>query len=379
MLKKLVIIGPAHPYRGGIASFNERLAQEFQTQGWQVKIINLTLQYPSLFFPGKDQYHDGPAPNNLDIKRVISSVNPLTWYKAGKQIRDFNPDLVISKFWHPYLGPALGTVLRKSKTKTLVSLDNVYPHERNVGDHSLINYFIKSADYFVVMSESVRQDLQDFVGEEKISLSPHPIYDNYGEAVDREEAIEKLGLNSEYRYLLFFGFIRAYKGLDLLLDAFAECDYKKHKLKLIVAGEFYDDEQKYLDQIKALGLEERVILKTDFIPNESVKYYFSASDLITQTYHRATQSGISQIAIQFEKPLLLTDVGGLKEIIDDGTQGYVVPADKSAIAEKIDLFFAEQNLKIFSSNMKTLKQKYSWETYYKAIIDLAFPNENISH
>ncbi len=363
-----MIVGPAHPYRGGIASFNERMAQEFQSNGWKVSIVTFTLQYPSFLFPGKDQLHDGPAPSNLKIERKLNSINPISWFRTASFIKKLKPDLIISHFWHPYLGPAIGTVLKNAGAKNISVVHNLYPHERKFGDHNLIKKFINNTDQYIALSQKVKEDLLQHTQVENILLSPHPVYDNYGEKTTRKEALQQLNLSEEFEYILFFGLIRAYKGLDLLIDAFANFSKENKKVKLLIAGEFYENQEKYLEQINGLGIKNEVIIHDHFIPNDQVRYYFSACDLVAQTYHRATQSGIMQIAIHFEKPMLVTNVGGLGEMISDGKHGYVTAIEKTEIAEALsDFFSSTKSRELFSKELPSLKQKYSWASFYKQI------------
>ena len=363
-----MIVGPAHPYRGGIASFNERMAKEFQAHGWKVTLVTFTLQYPSLLFPGKDQLHDGPAPKDLVIHRKLNSINPFSWFKTASFIRSLSPDLVVSHFWHPYLGPAIGNVLKNSKTKNISIVHNLYPHERKAGDNTLIKKYISNTEKYIALSKKVEQDLQELTQANNVLQSPHPVFDNYGEAVDQSVALKKLNLSDDYEYILFFGLIREYKGLDLLLDAYANFCKSNKKVKLLVAGEFYAKQEKYLNQIEKLGIKNEVIIHDYFIPNDQVKYYFSACDLVAQTYHRATQSGIMQIAIHFEKPMLVTNVGGLAEMIENKKHGYITEVNSTKISEALSDFFSNKNNKEeLSKELSSLKEKYSWQSFYKQI------------
>ena len=363
-----MIVGPAHPYRGGIASFNERMAKEFQANGWKVNLVTFTLQYPSFLFPGKDQLHDGPAPKDLVIHRKLNSINFFSWFKTARFIKSLQPDLVISHFWHPYLGPALGNVLKHAKTKNISIVHNLYPHERKAGDNTLIKKFISNTEKYIALSKKVEQDLHGLTESNNVLLSPHPVYDNYGDSVDKSEALKKLNLSEDYNYIMFFGLIRAYKGLDLLLDAYAKFRESNKKVKLLVAGEFYEKQEKYLSQIEKLGIKDEVILHDHFIPNDMVKYYFSACDLIAQTYHRATQSGIMQIAFHFEKAMVVTNVGGLGEMIEDKKHGYVTEVDSNEITKALlDFFSNKNNSEEFSKELSSLKEKYSWQTFYRQI------------
>lgn len=363
-----MIVGPAHPYRGGIASFNERMASEFQNHGWKVTLVTFTLQYPSFLFPGKDQLHDGPAPENLTIYRKLNSINIFSWFRTASFIRKLKPDLVISHFWHPYLGPAIGNVLKNAKTKNISIVHNLYPHERKLGDNNLIRKFMSNTQKYIALSKKVQQDLRKHTQDENILLTPHPVYDNYGEKVGRTDALKELNLSTDFQYVLFFGLIRAYKGLDLLLDAFAKFNKQNKKVKLLVAGEFYEQQAKYLNQIDKLEIKNDVIFHDKYIANNRVKYYFSACDLVAQTYHRATQSGIMQIAIHFEKPMLVTNVGGLGEMIQNGKHGYVTEVNDNKIANALlDFFSTEKSQEVFSKELPSLKQKYSWQAFYKQI------------
>jgi len=311
-MKRIAILGTAYPFRGGLAAFNERLAEEFIRMGHAVELVTFTVQYPGFLFPGKSQFSEDPAPP-ITIHRWLHSFNPINWINTGLKLRRLHPDLIICKFWLPIMGPALGTVIRlaKSKKTEVVSiLDNVIPHEKRPGDSIFIRYFINSIDRFIYMSESVGHDLRLFDKTKPARLIPHPIYDNYGQAVSKQVAIETLRLNPDFKYVLFFGFIREYKGLDLLLEAIALLPPQFSYLRFIIAGEFYSDATPYLEQIRRLGIRDQLILHTHFISNELVKFYFCAADLVVQPYKSATQSGIAQIAIHFNIPTVVTRVGG---------------------------------------------------------------------
>ena len=323
---KILIVGPAWPYRGGIADFDERIAREYIKKGDEVEIFTFTMQYPSFLFPGKTQYSPDPRPEDLDIKRKVNSINPFNWIKVGRELKKKNADLLIIKFWLPLMAPCFGTIARivkgNGKTKVVSILDNIIPHEHRPGDKILSKYFVSSIDAFIAMSKSVYDDLKSLNDKKPCLMSPHPIYDNFGTAVSREEAIGSLGIDPSAKYVLFFGFIRGYKGLDILLKAVADERIKNSDIKLIVAGEFYNNSEKYFEMEKQLGLEGKIIWRTDFIADEQVKNYFCASDIIVQPYKTATQSGVTQIAYHFEKPMLVTNVGGLPEIVPNGKVGY---------------------------------------------------------
>ena len=368
---KIIILGTAYPYRGGLSAFNERMAREYQSMGHEVEIYTFTLQYPGFLFPGKTQYSDEPAPEDLRIFRKVNSCNPFNWIKVGNEIRRKKPDLMITKFWLPFMGPCFGTIARRVRknrhTKLISILDNVIPHEHRIGDKMFARYFIRPTDGFVAMSKSVLQDLSLFDTQKPRRFCPHPLYDHYGELLPKAEALKLLSLDPGCRYVLFFGFIRAYKGLDLLLEAFADSRLKDLNVKLIVAGEFYGDPQPYLEQIKRLGIGERVVLATDFIPDHCVNRYFGACDIVAQPYKSATQSGVTQIAFHFEKPMLVTDVGGLAEIVPHGKIGYVVAPDAHEIADALVSYFENQCEEAFTQGVREEKRKYAWSSMTEAI------------
>lgn len=368
----IAIIGPAHPLRGGgISTFNETLAAKLQAEGHEVVIYSFSLQYPSFLFPGKSQFTDEPAPTNITIKTVINSINPLNWLKVGMMIKKQKHDLIIVRYWLPFMGPSLGTILRIAKrnkhSKILCIADNVIPHEHRPGDRQFTQYFIKPVDRFITMSRDVLKDLKTFTTKPS-EYTPHPLYDNYGEAVTMTEAHDKLNLEPEAKYLLFFGFIRKYKGLDLLLEAMTDERIKALNLKLIIAGEYYDDKVFYEEQINKYKLSSSLKMFTDFIPNDEVKYYFSAAHLVVQPYRSATQSGITQVAYHFEKPMITTNVGGLAEVVPDGKVGFVAQPNATSIADAIVRFFSPDSIVHLHENILAEKAKYSWDVFIGKVV-----------
>ena len=364
MLKTVKIIGPAFPYRGGIATFNERLAEEFMSMGFNIDIETFILQYPSFLFPGKTQYNDKPAPDNLQIRRTINSINPFNWLNVGFRIGREKPDLVIIRYWLPFLAPCLGTIARlisRNKHTVIICLaDNVIPHEHRPGDHFLTNYFMQRIDGLIAMSKSVLNDGNSFRKNLPQGFCPHPIFDNYGEKLSIEVAKQKLKLDINTRYLLFFGFIRDYKGLDLLIKAFADTRLRQFPVKLLVAGEYYSGSEAYLKLIQENKLEEWIEMRTEFIPDDQVNLYFSAADMVVQPYKSATQSGVTQIGYHFNKPMLVTNVGGLSEIIPDGKIGYVVEPNSQNIADALVDFYENDRITEFEANIVEEKKKFSW-------------------
>lgn len=371
---KIVILGVAHPFRGGLAAFNERLAVQLQSEGHQVDIFTFSLQYPNILFPGKTQYANWEAPKDVSIKICVNSINPLNWIKVGRRIKKSKPDLLIIKYWMPFMSPCFGTIARIAKanghTKVLSIVDNMIPHEKHFYDSVLSKYFVKSVDAFLAMSQSVLEDINTFDKSKPKILSPHPMFDNFGTAVSREEALSNLALPSDVHYLLFFGFIRNYKGLDWLLEAFADARLREFPVKLMIAGEFYEDDKKYIDIIKRNRLEDRVILKSDFIPDAEVVNYFCAADLVVQPYKDATQSGVTQIGYHFSKPMLVTNVGGLAEIIPEGKAGYVVEPKVEAIADALVDFLKYDKRHFFDSGIADERKKYRWNEMTAAIVKL---------
>lgn len=351
-----------------------------------MQIFTFTMQYPDFLFPGKTQYSDSPAPKDLKITRTMNSIAPWSWWKTARALKKAKIDVLVIKFWIPLMAPCLGTIARLARRQGIqvVSvLDNVIPHEPHFWDKWLIRYFIRSVDRFVAMSESVRQDCLKFLPRDKqdrVKLSPHPLYDNFGEAVEKRKARTELGLPQDKTILLFFGFIRDYKGLDVLMRAYAEALHNKQQpnlaaqdLLLVVAGEFYNNGEQYKQLEQELGLEGTIAWHTDFIPDERVRLYFSAADLIVQPYKTATQSGVTQIAYHFERPMLVTNVGGLAEIVPNGKVGYVCPVDEHAIAQALVQFAempADEREKQFGENIKKEKQKYAWSVMTRAILQL---------
>jgi len=367
---KISILSPAHPYRGGIAAFTERLAHQLQAEGHEVKLYTFTLQYPGFLFPGKTQYSSEPAPSDLCIERRLSSVNPLTWISLGRTIRKSMPDLLILAYWMPFMAPCMGSVARLARrnghTRVIALCHNLIPHESRPGDTLLTRWLLGSVHGVMALSQSVCDDVHRFVPDMPTVASPHPLYDNFGLPVAHDEACQALGLDASQRYMLFFGLIRDYKGLDLLFDALAQC--KDTSYKLIVAGEFYSGEERYKAQAEQLQLNDRIVWRNEFVPDSQVRYYFGAADLVVQPYKTATQSGVTQIAYHFQKPMLVTRVGGLPEIVPDGKVGYVADPDAPSIAAALRRFADEQP--DFSEGILAEKQKYSWSLFTQRLLQL---------
>ena len=370
---KITLLSTAFPYRGGIAVFTERLARAFQKAKDDVKIFTFSLQYPNFLFPGKSQFSSSKKPKDLNIFVEVNSINPFNWFRIGLKIKKQQPDILILKYWLPFLAPCLGTISRivrsNNHTRVIVIIDNLIPHEKRFGDYILNKYFVHSVDAFVAMSRSVYNDLDSFSIKKKI-LGVHPLYDNFGKAISRSDALANLSLNDDYRYILFFGIIRKYKGLDILLEAFADKRFRDKKIKLIIAGEFYEDNTPYLQLIDRNNLSSSVHLDTKFIPDSEVVNYFCAADIVVQPYRNATQSGVTQIAYHFDKPMLVTDVGGLKEIVPHNKVGYVCQPNANDVANCLVQYFKKNKQAQFIKGVQEEKVKYSWENMIKNIKSL---------
>ena len=368
---KIVILGTAYPYRGGLATFNERLARQFQAEGHDVEVVTFTLQYPSFLFPGKTQYSNEVAPTDVRIKRWVNSCNPFNWVSVGRKIRKMQPDMLITCYWMAFFAPCYGIIERivkcNGKTRCLALVHNMIPHEPSLLDKLFAPFYVKSTDGFVALSDSVVKDIDklDKCRKPK-TFSPHPIYDHYGERMSKAKACELLKLDADKDYMLFFGLVRAYKGLDLLLDAIGKMHDKLPNLRLLIAGEFYEQEEGYREQIKNLGLTEKVIIRNEFIPDADLRLYFGAADLIVQPYKTATQSGVTQVAFHFEKPMLVTNVGGLGEIVHDHKMGYAVHPNAESIAEAIIDYYENDRQEDYTQYLILEKEKYSWSILTKA-------------
>jgi len=384
--KNIVIIGPAHPLRGGLASYNERLAREFMQQGHQVTIYTFSLQYPGFLFPGTTQFSTEQAPADLHIRVRINSINPFNWISVGRELKKKRPDLVVVRYWLPFMGPCLGSIIRIVKqnkhTKIVCIADNIIPHEKRIGDVPFTKYFVAAIDAFITMSEKVLGDLTQFAPGKPAQFVAHPLYDNFGEKISKEVARKYLGIALDEKILLFFGFIRKYKGLDILLDAMKILKVSSEKLsesdnlplradcKLLIAGEFYEDRKAYDEQIERLGIKDSLILKTAFIADSEVKYYLCAADVVVQPYRSATQSGVTPLAYHFEKPMIVTNVGGLPSLVPDDKVGLIAEPMAESIATKIQEYF-QKGAAHFLPNLIEEKKKYSWSKMVQTIFEVA--------
>ncbi len=369
---KITILSTAYPLRGGISHFTGLLYGELK-KNHTVNVITFKRQYPSLLFPGKSQFESSETVEEIPTEILVDSINPINWIKIGLKVKKDKPDILIYKYWMPFFAPCFGTIsriaIKNNKTKILVICDNVIPHEKKPGDITLTKYFFKKVDYFILLSENVKKDLISLFPKAKNRVLPHPIYSNFGSPIDKEEAKSFLKIKDE-KVILFFGFIRDYKGLDILLEAIAILKDKLN-VKLLIAGEFYSNKEKYLSLIKVLGIEKNILMFTDFIPTSEVKYYFSASDCVILPYRDATQSGIVQIAMNFLKPVIAANVGGLAEVIENGISGFIVDRENpQLLAEAILKFYVEEKEGLFVSGILNEINKYSWRRFVEGMFDL---------
>ncbi len=377
----IVIIGTAYPLRGGIAHFNALLAEHLAVRHF-VETITFKRQYPRIFFPGKSQEEQGAIENVRPAPQLVDSVNPFNWGAVGRLVKRKQPDLVIFKYWLPFFGPCFGTIAsvvkQNPRSKVLYICDNVIPHERRPGDLLLTRYAFKRADYFIVQSRAVEKELLRYFPGAEYRRVPHPVYENFGAPVPKTLARERLQIRSK-RVILYFGYVRAYKGLLHLIDAMKSLrdHFGSHEdeILLLAVGEFYDDEKKYRDRVTGLGLERSVRFVPDYVPNSQVAEYFSAADIVVLPYLSATQSGIAQIAYNFDKPLIVTNVGGLAEIVADNKTGYVVPpGDAEEIARAVIRFYAEEKELEFAAAVEKEKKIYSWDHFVRSIEELVVGN-----
>lgn len=373
-IMKVLLLSTAYPYRGGIAHFVETLARGLANRGDEVQLVTFTRQYPEVLFPGKTQLETAPPTTDLRITRLLDTINPVSWWKTARFIAQEKPDVVILKYWMPFFAPAFGTVvryLRKRHIPAIVIVDNAIPHEKRWGDWRLSRWLLRACKGLVVMSASVQKDVEKLGINRPIRLVAHPIYNLFGDPIPKETARERLNLDAEAPVLLFFGFIRRYKGLHILLEAMPWVKAALPNIKLLVAGEFYEEETLYRTQIETLDIGKVVELHSNYIPNDRVPAYFSATDVVVQPYVTATQSGVAQIAFQFDKPTILTDVGGLAEVVPDGIAGLVVPPENpEALAQAIIRYFHENLSPVLTAGVRHEKAKYDWKHLYSAVDEL---------
>lgn len=368
---KIAYLSTFYPFRGGIAQFNANLLNEFKKQH-EAKAFTFTRQYPNILFPGKTQFvTSDDKPEIIESDRVLDSMNPFSYYSAAKKIHLFNPSLLLMKYWMSFFAPSLGKtarLLKKKGVKSISILDNVISHEKKMGEITLTKYFLNSNSGFVVMTESVKNDLLRLKPDAKYILAPHPLYDHFGNKIDKSTARTKLNIPADKKVLLFFGFIRDYKGLDILIEAMKHLD---ESYLLVIAGEVYGSFSKYDELIKKLGVENKIVKHVRYISDNEVPLFFSAADVCVLPYKNATQSGIVGISFHFDLPVIATNVGGLGEMIEDGKSGLIVNEISSeAIASAIKKFFTDKSSE-YLSTIENYKQKHSWENLAHKIAEFS--------
>lgn len=370
---KIAILSCFYPYRGGISQFNACVLQELQ-KSHTVKAFNFKRQYPDILFPGKTQYvtkDDNAVP--VESEALLDTANPFSYIATARAIREWNPDLLIMRYWMSWFAPSLGYIARhmKKNCKVVSILDNVVPHEPHFFDRPFTKYFLKPQDGFVVLCNAVRQDLLSIMPDARHICTPHPLYSHFGEKMPRMEAEKAVGIKGENtKNILFFGLIREYKGLDLLIEAFGKLD---KSYRLIVAGEPYGSFEKYQKLIDASPNRENIILNTNYIEDSQVSKYFSSADVCVLPYRSATQSGISSISYHFEVPMITTDVGGLRETIGERGTGVIMEdGEPATIARAIEDYFAPESTGMREEmvlNIRKEKERLSWGTFCNKLED----------
>jgi len=368
---KIILVGPSHPYRGGISHYNMRLHRAMVDRGHDVSIVNFKRMYPKRLFPGKTQYDESDSAFDVPSERLIDSVNPFTWFKAAKYIKSQNPDAVIFHWWQPFFGICFSTILSllsKNSLKRMFICHNVQPHESSLIDNLLSRTAFSRVDRFIVHSEENKINLLDICPDAVSLKNFHPIIDLFENG--KKTPFNTNGNHSETHRLLFFGYVRKYKGLEYLLKAMPKM-LKELDITLTVAGEFYDEKKNYLDLIQELGISKHVRIIDEYIPNEKVGGYFTNTDLVVIPYITATQSGIVQISYNFDVPVVVTRVGGLPEVVKDGETGYIVePGSASAVADAVLDYFNNARGDLFRSNVLEHKKLFSWDNLVKSIESL---------
>lgn len=368
---RIAVVGPMHPYRGGIAHFLEKMEEGLSERGHETIPVTFTRQYPSLLFPGKTQYVSGADEAGEGPVRLLDTLNPVSWYRTARHLAKHSPDAVLFKYWMSFFAPAFGSIaryLRRKGVRVVAVVDNALPHERRPGDATLGRFFLRACDGLIVMSDEVEADLRRLGVERPIRRVHHPVYNTFGDPLERAAARAQLGLPKAAPVLLFFGFVRRYKGLHVLLEAMPQIVQALPEVRLVVAGEFYDEKDFYREIIEKHQLSSYLHLHDGYVSDEDVAAYFSAADVVVQPYVSATQSGVAKVAYQFERPLIVTDVGGLAERMPHGEAGLVVPPeDPDALARAVRRFFEEGLQEELTEGVRREREKYSWEPLYESV------------
>lgn len=364
---RIVLLGPYYPFRGGISDTNQELFNSLIKKGHKVYIIDFKLLYPKLLFPGKNQYEENYK--FFKSKKIINSINPINWFFVAKKINELKPDLIISSYWTGFLSPCL-TIINKlidKKFKKIGIIHNSISHEKRFFEKILLKFYLNNIDKFFTLSQNVQNQINKIYSYSKGETLFHPIPEKYGERVEKSIAKQKLNLNENFKYILFFGLIRNYKGLDLLIKSMPLVIENNPEIKLLIAGENYESINKYTSLISELGISDKIILKNDFIKSKEVKYWFSASDIIVLPYKSASQSGVIPLSIKFKVPIVGTKIEGIKEIIEKNNIGFLAEKDSSSISNKINYLLKDQNQKIIA-NMEKINKKLSWNNFTKELL-----------
>jgi glycosyltransferase involved in cell wall biosynthesis len=371
---RIAFISVVPPFRGGIAKHSEVLTRHLEKKH-EVKIFNYSRQYPNILFPGKSQYETETSSTSFDLETCVDSINPISWLKTARKIKDYNPNVILYRYWNPFFSPTLGTIARRLKstlqrTKHIAVCDNIIPHETKWMDTILSKYFIKSMDGFIVQSSTVEDELLSFDSLAKFRKAPHPVYNAYMPAIEKETAKEKLGIKAK-NIILYFGYVRHYKGFDILLNAVHKLKNQMTDFHLLAVGESYEGVEKYTSIIQSFGIENEVTWVDKYVPDSKVHEYFSAVDVVALPYRSASQSGIVQLAYHYNLPVVVTNVGGLPEIVDEGKSGYVVnPNSPEDVADCLSKNFKEDNFSKMPTFIESFKQRYSWENMVTQIEEL---------
>ena len=368
--KKVLLLGPAYPYRGGIADTQNYLAQNLSRLGHEVLVYTFKYQYPKLLFPGKTQYSSVPMPKGIDIKRKIHSINPINWIKISNEINHYDPDIVLFRYWTPFLAPCWIWIAKRlsSKIKKIALVDNWIPHDKKPWDKTMNDLFGKTMDAFVTLSNAVVKEIMEDKPKTPIWSGFHPIADDLPKIISKAVARKKLGWSKEKNIVLFFGLIRKYKGLDLLIEAFSKSPLKSSKTLLAIVGEPYEKKEKYVSLIHQLKLEDRIMCDFNYADRELTRDVICAADVVAQTYRSATQSGVTPLAYYYQTPLLVSNLPGLKAPIEKDGTGVVTEKTPEKIANNLYEILKENNLLYYQKNLSQTLKNYTWQHFCKSML-----------
>ena len=355
----LVTVGP--PYRGGLSDLSALIYSQLVVEH-TVQFVNYSRQYPKLLFPGKTEFKKDGKGVDFPSERIVDSLNPFSWFAAAERIKTFNPEIVILRYWNPYFALMINMIskrLSRRGIKVAIFIDNLIPHERSFVDSWMAKRVLSKADHVFTMSKYVTEDVLSFSPEMSTTTMIHPLYENYQQKYSKDEARKLLNLTDQ-PVILFFGLIRPYKGLDILINALEPLKETLPDLHTFILGEAYENEQKYLDLIDSTGVGGNVTYRNEFVPDDELPLYFAACDVLVLPYRTATQSGIIGVAFQMDRPVIATQVGGLGEYIHEGETGYLVePENPQALAKAILKFFQSDDRTQMVANVQQSKAQFS--------------------